>query len=172
MNSAPETQRNWKREPMVWMLIAIPLAAVIMGVVMITLASQTFSGLVVDDYYKKGKQINRVLARDRLAQMARVVRDGRGLQEYPSLNNDQLAAAERGIVVANVTPTGSEIEYKVVARVLELPVEALYITIADIGKQVRWVPDLAYSTCSRPRRMVWSRSCIKVSARRGALTNG
>ena len=52
---------------MVWMLIAIPLAAVIMGVVMITLASQTFSGLVVDDYYKKGKQINRVLARDRLA---------------------------------------------------------------------------------------------------------
>ena len=67
MNSAPEPKRNWKREPMVWMLIAIPLAAVIMGVVMITLATQTFSGLVVDDYYKKGKQINRVLARDRLA---------------------------------------------------------------------------------------------------------
>ena len=28
---------------------------------------QSYSGLVVDDYYKKGKQINRVLARDRLA---------------------------------------------------------------------------------------------------------
>lgn len=67
MHSAPETQRNWKREPLVWMLIAIPLAAVIMGAVMITLATQTFSGLVVDDYYQKGKQINRVLARDRLA---------------------------------------------------------------------------------------------------------
>ena len=59
--------RNWKREPMVWMLIAIPLSAVIMGVVMITLAIQSWSGLVVDDYYKKGKQINRVLARDKLA---------------------------------------------------------------------------------------------------------
>jgi len=51
----------------VWMLIAIPLSAVIMGVVMITLAIQSYSGLVVDDYYKKGKQINRVLARDQLA---------------------------------------------------------------------------------------------------------
>ncbi len=58
---------NWKREPLVWMLIAIPLSAVIMGVVMITLAIQSYSGLVVDDYYKKGKQINRVLARDKFA---------------------------------------------------------------------------------------------------------
>ena len=61
------TPRNWKREPLVWMLIAIPLSAVIMGVVMITLAIQSYSGLVVDDYYKKGKQINRVLARDKFA---------------------------------------------------------------------------------------------------------
>ncbi|MGB5328578.1 MAG: FixH family protein [Gammaproteobacteria bacterium] len=58
---------DWKREPLVWMLIAIPFSAVIMGVVMITLAIQSWSGLVVDDYYKKGKQINRVLARDKFA---------------------------------------------------------------------------------------------------------
>jgi len=67
MNTVQTTPRSWKREPMVWMLIAIPLSAVIMGVVMITLAIQSYSGLVVDDYYKKGKQINRVLARDRFA---------------------------------------------------------------------------------------------------------
>ena len=59
--------KNWKQEPLVWMLIAIPAAAVVMGVVMITLAIQSYSGLVVDDYYKKGKQINRVLARDKFA---------------------------------------------------------------------------------------------------------
>ena len=59
--------RHWMREPLVWLLIAIPSSAVIMGVVMITLALQSWSGLVVDDYYRKGKQINRVLARDRLA---------------------------------------------------------------------------------------------------------
>jgi hypothetical protein len=52
---------------MVWLLIGIPLSAVVMGVVMITLAIQSFSGLVVDDYYKKGKEINRVLARDQFA---------------------------------------------------------------------------------------------------------
>jgi hypothetical protein len=67
MSSTETPARNWKREPLVWMLIAIPATSVIMGVIMITLAIQSFSGLVVDDYYKKGKQINRVLARDQLA---------------------------------------------------------------------------------------------------------
>jgi len=67
MNEMTESQRSWKKEPMVWMLIAIPGAAVVMGMVMLTLAIQTWSGLVVDDYYRHGKQINRVLARDRFA---------------------------------------------------------------------------------------------------------
>jgi hypothetical protein len=61
------TPRNWKREPLVWLLIGIPLSSVIMGFIMLTLAIQSSSGLVVDDYYRKGKQINRVLARDKLA---------------------------------------------------------------------------------------------------------
>ena len=59
--------RNWKQEPLVWLLIAIPGAAVVMGLVMLTLAIGSWSGLVVDDYYRHGKQINRVIARDRLA---------------------------------------------------------------------------------------------------------
>ena len=59
--------RHWKQEPLVWLLIAIPSSAIIMGVVIITLAIQSWSGLVVDDYYRKGKQINLVLARDQLA---------------------------------------------------------------------------------------------------------
>lgn len=49
---------------MVWMLIAIPLASVIMGAVMITLAFNNNDGLVVDDYYKQGLEINRTLERD------------------------------------------------------------------------------------------------------------
>jgi hypothetical protein len=63
----PPDTPGWKREPWVWLLIAIPLSAVVMGVVMISVASSTWSGLVVDDYYQQGKQINRVLERDRLA---------------------------------------------------------------------------------------------------------
>ena len=58
---------SWKKQPYVWMLILIPLSAVIMGVVMITLAIESDSGLVVDDYYKKGKQINKVIERDKMA---------------------------------------------------------------------------------------------------------
>ena len=60
-------RRNWKREPMVWLIIAIPASAVVMGIVMLTLAINTWSGLVIDDYYQKGKEINLVLARDRFA---------------------------------------------------------------------------------------------------------
>ncbi len=67
MNSTRDKTGNWKQEPLVWLLIAIPSTAVIMGVVMVTLAIQSYSGLVVDDYYKKGKQINRVIARDKFA---------------------------------------------------------------------------------------------------------
>jgi hypothetical protein len=60
-------ERPWFREPYVWMIIFIPFTAVIMGVVMINLAIKTNDGLVDDDYYKKGLEINRTLARDKAA---------------------------------------------------------------------------------------------------------
>jgi len=49
------------------MMFAIPFSAVIMGVVMIWLAVDTEDGLVVDDYYKLGLEINRVIERDKKA---------------------------------------------------------------------------------------------------------
>jgi hypothetical protein len=57
----------WYREPYVWLLIAIPACAVVGGFVTLALAIATNDGLVVDDYYWQGKQINRVLSRDRAA---------------------------------------------------------------------------------------------------------
>lgn len=57
----------WHRVPLVWMLIAIPLAAVIAGFFMLRLAILSDDGMVVDDYYKHGKEINRVLERDQAA---------------------------------------------------------------------------------------------------------
>ena len=59
--------RPWHREPMVWMVIAIPLSAVLVGAIMLSLSVSTWDGLVEDDYYKHGKEINRVLERDRMA---------------------------------------------------------------------------------------------------------
>ena len=60
-------QHPWYRYPWVWLLIAVPLSAVIGGIITIYLAVTTSDGLVVDDYYRHGKAINRVLARDRAA---------------------------------------------------------------------------------------------------------
>ena len=46
------------------MVIAIPASAVIAGAVLLVLANATWDGLVADDYYQRGMQINQSLARD------------------------------------------------------------------------------------------------------------
>jgi len=58
---------RWYRVPFVWLLVAFPLAAVVAGFVTLGLAIRSDDGVVEDDYYRKGKEINRVLARDRAA---------------------------------------------------------------------------------------------------------
>jgi len=57
----------WHKEPWVWLLIALPMCAVIGGMITLYLAVTTSDGLVVDDYYERGKTINMDLARDRAA---------------------------------------------------------------------------------------------------------
>ena len=57
----------WFKQPLVWMLIAIPLSAVVMGVIMFYLAVTTDDGLVAEDYYKKGLTINRQLKKEEVA---------------------------------------------------------------------------------------------------------
>lgn len=62
-----KTNRAWYREPLVWFLISFPLTAVIAGFFTLYLAILSKDGLVVDDYYQKGKEINRSLERDQAA---------------------------------------------------------------------------------------------------------
>ena len=59
--------RPWFREPWVWLLIALPASAVLGGIVTIWLAVSTDDGLVADDYYKRGLEINKKLDRDSAA---------------------------------------------------------------------------------------------------------
>jgi len=59
-----EAKRPWYLEPMVWMVVAIPAIAVVMGVVLLVISVTNHDGLVVDDYYKRGLQINETLARE------------------------------------------------------------------------------------------------------------
>ena len=56
-----------RSNPIIWLIIAIPLSAVVMGVCMLTLALKNDVSLVNDDYYKQGLEINRTLDRDQYA---------------------------------------------------------------------------------------------------------
>lgn len=113
----------WYKQPLVWMLIAIPGSAVLAGMVTMYLAVNTDDGLVVDDYYKQGLAINQQIERDVVAQQLqlaadieidpdsgfiRVVFDGGRMQQLPSelnLNlrhatqqqNDDYIVLQRGI---------------------------------------------------------------------------
>ena len=58
----------WYRNPMVWLVIFFPSLAVVGGIITIFIAINTEDGLVVDDYYKQGLQINQVIEHDKMAQ--------------------------------------------------------------------------------------------------------
>lgn len=67
MHAMVQPPKPWYREPWPWLLMLAPLAAVLMGVVMVVLAARSKDGLVEDDYYKQGLAINRTLDRERHA---------------------------------------------------------------------------------------------------------
>ena len=62
-----EPSLPWYRQRWPWLLIAGPLVAVIAGVITLGLAIRTNDSLVNDDYYKRGKEINVELGRDKEA---------------------------------------------------------------------------------------------------------
>lgn len=68
MLAQPNEIRPWYRQFWPWFLIALPASAVIAGIATLFIAMHEPDGLVVDDYYKEGLAINRVLERDRAAE--------------------------------------------------------------------------------------------------------
>jgi hypothetical protein len=67
MDNSLSPTKLWHRQFWPWFLIAVPLSAVIGGVATLVIAITHEDALVVDDYYKQGLAINRVLARDHKA---------------------------------------------------------------------------------------------------------
>ncbi len=68
MSPISNVARNpWYREPWPWLLMAGPAIVVVAGFVTLWLALSANDGLVVDDYYKQGKEVNRSLKRDEIA---------------------------------------------------------------------------------------------------------
>jgi uncharacterized protein len=59
--------KKWYKESYVWLLILFPSIAIAGGIFTFWLAYKTNDGLVVDDYYVKGLQINKDLRREKNA---------------------------------------------------------------------------------------------------------
>lgn len=67
MKTHEKTSKAWYHFPFVWLVFGLPASAVIAGVITFYLAANTDDGLVDDDYYKHGKEINADLRRDQAA---------------------------------------------------------------------------------------------------------
>jgi len=65
--ASSSSPRPWFREPWVWLIIALPASAVFGGIITIWIAVESDDGLVQDDYYKYGMEINKTLDRDKAA---------------------------------------------------------------------------------------------------------
>ena len=104
------------------MVLAIPAAAVVVGAVMLVLANVTWDGLVADDYYRRGMEINRSLSRDaeaaRLGLRASVAFPAPGAVEVRLARSDGAAAASAGdrlhLHFARATRAGNDVRIPMV----------------------------------------------------------
>lgn len=109
--STPLTDKQrdlpWYRQGWPWFLIALPATAVVAGVLTFVLAARSWDGLVVDDYYKQGLMVGKVIERTEHARSL-------GLSARLQIHSDglrvELSAGKgvplpRGVVVTIAHPT-------------------------------------------------------------------
>ena len=124
----------WYRVPLVWLAIALPLSAVIAGFVTLWLAIKSDDGLVADDYYRRGKEINRDLSRDRAAA-------ARGLKAMLQLNDQRGDLRLRFSVERTQLPAQLEVRFMHATRAgLD---RTMTLTRAPDGSYRAFMPPLA-----------------------------
>jgi hypothetical protein len=101
-------QQPWYKHPMVWLVITFPMTAVIAGTITIIIAINTEDALVVDDYYKEGLQINRVIGHDRAAQEM-------GLSAFVDLNS-QTGEIQLSLSADKALQAPAELTFKLIHR--------------------------------------------------------
>ncbi len=55
------------KNPALWLVVLLPLTTVVVGIAFVVFSITHYDGVVEDDYYKKGKQINQTIERDETA---------------------------------------------------------------------------------------------------------
>lgn len=82
--SIQQDSKPWYQHRWPWILIAIPAASVVLGIILIVTAVNNPAILVVDNYYAEGRGINRSMALDDAA-------SGRGLSAQLSVKTTTIS---------------------------------------------------------------------------------
>jgi hypothetical protein len=110
----------WYKERWPWFLMAGPGIVIIAGFITLWLAVVSYDGLVSDDYYKQGLEVNQSLQRDHLASNlglhGDVMRSGVNLRLLLSAESDAGLPAELVLRLAHPTRAGQD---QLVKMVLE-----------------------------------------------------
>jgi len=67
MNDLPQATPPppWWKHGLVWLVIAGPVAVIVAGLVTVWIAVRSPDPVVAEDYYRRGVEINKTLARDK-----------------------------------------------------------------------------------------------------------
>ena len=130
----------WYREPWPWILMAGPAIVVVAGFATLFIAFMYADPLVVDQYYKAGLAINRVLERDHAASL-------RGYRATVVLNEERTLVRVRmagemlpaELHLRFIHPTKSGLDREFSARQIQ---PGLYQGSVQLAQAVRWNVEL------------------------------
>jgi hypothetical protein len=104
--------KPWYREPWPWLVMAGPAAVLVAGALTTWIAFASADGLVVEDYYRQGLGINRLLAREEEARR-------RGISAEVAIEAGTIAVRLRGaapevlfVHLAHATRSGHDVRLR------------------------------------------------------------
>ena len=130
----------WYREPWPWILMTGPAIAVVAGFATLVIAFRNADPLVVDQYYKEGLAINRMLERDHVASL-------RGYRATIVLNEERTFVRVRmagemlpaELRLRFIHPTKSGLDREISASQIQ---PGLYQGPVHLEQAVRWNVEL------------------------------
>ena len=107
---------EWYRYGWVWFVFTIPFAAVLFGIVMIVSANYQPDDVVVDNYYKEGKGINKRIARDAKAVELGVQVTLAALTETGAVFGIEAAGGDVQMSLFHVTDQKQDMSFQLVSQ--------------------------------------------------------
>ncbi|MCP5279370.1 MAG: FixH family protein [Thiobacillus sp.] len=137
MNSAAPGKHNlpWWKERMVWLIIALPLSAVVAGLTTVYIAARDPDDLVKADYVKTGMAV--VAPREALASAARLGISARLAHEEGTLllNVENLPADGEALQLTLVHPTKVELDQIIPLQVVGQGKYQAQVALTGQGKR-------------------------------------